>query len=123
MSFVDGVHLFRYFVVANAIASGYAVLSLLVTIGARTGPKGLALGITILDVIMVALLFSGNGAAMTMGLLGYKGNSHVQWKEVCSTFEKFCHNVMVSILVSMIGSVLFVLLAARSIFNLHRRSP
>lgn len=123
VSFVVGLHLFRYFVVANAIASGYAVLSLLVTIGARTGPKGLALGITILDVIIVALLFSGNGAAMTMGLLGYKGNSHVGWNEVCNTFEKFCHNVMVAILVSMIGSVLFVLLVARSIFNLHRRSP
>ncbi|RWR94690.1 CASP-like protein 1E2 [Cinnamomum micranthum f. kanehirae] len=114
---------FVFFVVANAIACAYSAFSLLVTIGGSKGSRALALGITILDVIMVALLFSGNGAATTVGLLGYKGNSHVGWNKVCNTFEKFCRNVMASLIVSQIGSISFVLLVAISIFDLHRRSP
>eukprot|EP00268_Persea_americana_P050599 TRINITY_DN5513_c0_g1_i2.p1 TRINITY_DN5513_c0_g1~~TRINITY_DN5513_c0_g1_i2.p1 ORF type:complete len:213 (-),score=16.07 TRINITY_DN5513_c0_g1_i2:120-683(-) len=114
---------FVYFVVANAIACAYSAFSLLVTIGGRRGPRALALGITILDVIMVALLFSGNGAATSFGLLGYNGNSHVGWNKVCNTFEKFCRNVMASLIVSLIGSIMYVVLVACSIFNQHSRSP
>ncbi|XXG84142.1 hypothetical protein AAC387_Pa10g1728 [Persea americana] len=111
-----------YFVVANAIACGYALLSLFVTIGQHGGPKGVGLGITILDVIMVALLFSGLGAAATIGVLGLEGNSQMRWNKVCNTFEKFCRSLAVSQILSMIGSLVFLLLVVLSIMHLHRRS-
>ncbi|RWR94107.1 CASP-like protein 1E2 [Cinnamomum micranthum f. kanehirae] len=111
-----------YFVVANAIACGYALLSLFATIGQLGGPKGVGLGITILDVIMVALLFSGEGAAATIGVLGHEGNWHLRWNKVCNRFEKFCRSLAVSLILSMMGSLVFLLLVVLSIMHLHRRS-
>ncbi|KAK4477912.1 hypothetical protein RD792_017177, partial [Penstemon davidsonii] len=72
---------FVYFVVANAIACAYATISLLLTLGNRGGKKGLATMIVVFDLVMVALLFSSVGAAGSIGLMGYQGNSHVQWKK------------------------------------------
>lgn len=79
--------------------------------------------ITILDTFMVALLFSGNGAAAATGLLGYNGNSHVRWNKVCDVFDKFCHQVAASILLSLLGSIAFLLLIViLPILRFHRRT-
>jgi len=71
---------------------------------------------------MVALLFSGNGAAAAVGVLGYKGNSHVNWKRVCNVFEKFCDQMAASIGVSLIGSLAFLLLVIIPVLRLHPRT-
>ncbi|XP_058077062.1 CASP-like protein 1E2 [Magnolia sinica] len=110
---------FIYFVVVNAIASAYALFSLLATMA---GGKGLALFIIALDLMMVALLSSGNGAAAAIGVLGYNGNKHVRWNKVCNVFDKFCRHVAGSLVVSLIGALAFLLLVLCSILNLHRRS-
>lgn len=65
---------------------------------------------TVLDKFTVALLFSGNGAAAAVGVLGYKGNSHVNWNKVCNVFDKFCGQMAASIGVSLLGSLAFLLL-------------
>jgi len=79
--------------------------------------------ITILDALMVALLFSGNGAATAIGVLGYQGNSHVRWKKVCNVFDKYCHQVAASIILSQLGSLAFLLLVVLlPILRSHRRS-
>ncbi|XP_058731527.1 CASP-like protein 1E1 [Vicia villosa] len=102
---------FVYFMVANAIACAYGAISMLLTFLNRGNSKVL-LGtlITMLDTLMVALLFSGNGAAAAVGLLGYNGNSHVRWSKVCDVFDKFCHQVAASIILSLLGSLAFLLL-------------
>lgn len=71
---------------------------------------------------MVALLFSGNGAATAIALMGYKGNSHVQWKEVCSVFGKFCDQGAVAIGLSQLGSLAFLLLVLMSALSSNKRS-
>ncbi|KAK4477928.1 hypothetical protein RD792_017193 [Penstemon davidsonii] len=101
---------FVYFVVANAIACAYATISLLLTLRNRGGKKGLATMIVVFDLVMVALLFSSVGAAGSIGLMGYQGNSHVQWKKVCNVFDKFCNQGMVALGLSGVGSILFFLL-------------
>ncbi|KAK4477892.1 hypothetical protein RD792_017176 [Penstemon davidsonii] len=101
---------FVYFVVANAIACAYATISLLLTMGNRGGKKGLATMIVVFDLVMVALLFSSVGAAGSIGLMGYQGNSHVQWKKVCNVFDKFCNQGMVAMGLSGVASILFFLL-------------
>lgn len=111
-----------YFVVANAISCAYSAFSLVASMGVGSRGKGLALMITIVDVIIVGLLFSANGAAATIGVLGYKGNSHVNWNKVCDVYGKFCRSVAASIVVSLIGSIIFVLLVVLSLLHLHRRS-
>ena len=104
---------------SNAIASSYAALSLLLSM---SGKKGLRPWIAILDVVMVALLFSSNGAAGAIGLMGYQGNKHVRWDKVCGVFGKFCGQVAASLLLSMLGSIVFLLLVVFAAFRLHRKS-
>ncbi|KAK7348204.1 hypothetical protein VNO80_22754 [Phaseolus coccineus] len=111
-----------YFLVTNAIACTYAALSLVLALVNRGKSKGLWTVITVLDAFMVALLFSGNGAAAAVGVLGYKGNSHVNWKRVCNVFDKFCDQMAASIGVSFIGSLAFLLLVIIPVVRLHPRT-
>ncbi|XP_027121126.1 CASP-like protein 1E2 [Coffea arabica] len=112
---------FVYFVVANVVACAYAALSLLLVLGNRGAKKGLALMIITLDLVMVALLFSGGGAALAVGLIGYRGNSHVQWNKVCNVFGRFCDQVAGAIGVSLLGSAAFLLLVLLAMINLHKK--
>ncbi|GFZ14042.1 hypothetical protein Acr_24g0002320 [Actinidia rufa] len=112
---------FVYFVVANTIACTYAALSLVLILATRGGKQGLALTITILDLVMVALLFSSEGAAAAVGIIGYKGYSHVRWNKVCNVFEGFCHQGVAAIVLSLLGSVAFFLLVVLATLNLHKK--
>ncbi|CDO98909.1 unnamed protein product [Coffea canephora] len=112
---------FVYFVVANVVACAYAALSLLLVLGNRGAKKGLALMIITLDLVMVALLSSGGGAALAVGLIGYRGNSHVQWNKVCNVFGRFCNQVAGAIVVSLLGSAAFLLLVLLAMINLHKK--
>ncbi|XP_009803956.1 CASP-like protein 1E1 [Nicotiana tabacum] len=111
---------FVYFVVVNAIACAYAAMSLVLLLANRGKKKGLSLMIILLDLITVALLFSGGGAALAVGLIGYKGNSHVRWIKVCDKFDRFCGQVAAAIVISLVGSALFLLLVLLAVLNLHK---
>ncbi|KAL2534592.1 CASP-like protein 1E1 [Abeliophyllum distichum] len=110
---------FVYFVVANAIACAYAAISLLLTLA---GKKGLTVVIIVFDLVMVALLHSSGGAALAVGLLGYEGNSHVQWKKVCGVFGKFCNQMAIGIGLSLLGSSLFFLLVILATLHHHKKN-
>ncbi|KAK3011415.1 hypothetical protein RJ639_010903 [Escallonia herrerae] len=112
---------FVYFVVANAIACSHAAISILLTLASRGGKKNVALMIIILDLVMVALLFSGIGAATTAGLLGFQGNKHVQWNKVCNKFGKFCNQAIAAVAISMLGSLAFLLLVLLAALNVHKK--
>ncbi|KAM7495912.1 hypothetical protein LguiA_020326 [Lonicera macranthoides] len=109
-----------YFVVANAIACAYSVASLVLFMLKGGGKK--ALGLLISDLIMVALLFSANGAMAAIGLIGLNGNSHVQWHKVCNVFETYCHRAAASFAMSMLGSFIFLWLVVLATLDLHKRS-
>ncbi|KAG2721547.1 hypothetical protein I3760_02G086800 [Carya illinoinensis] len=113
---------FVYLMVTNIIACSYAALSMLLTFTSRGENIILGSMILILDTLMVALLFSGTGAAIAIGLIGYHGNSHVRWQRVCNVFGKFCGQVAASIVVSVIGAVAFILLVVFSALRLHKKS-
>ncbi|KAL0388694.1 UNVERIFIED_CONTAM: CASP-like protein 1E2 [Sesamum radiatum] len=110
-----------FFVVANAIACAHAAISLLLTLANRGGNKGIALMVVLFDLVMVALLFSGIGAALAIGLMGYEGNSHVQWKKVCNVFDKFCDQAAAAMGLSGAASVAFFLLVVLATLNLHKK--
>ncbi|KAF3456142.1 hypothetical protein FNV43_RR00792 [Rhamnella rubrinervis] len=117
---------FVYFVVANAIACAYAAVSLVLSLADRGGKRSssssaLGLMLTVLDMIMVALLFSGVGAAGAIGLMGYVGNTRVNWHKVCDSFGKFCDQGAVAIFLSLLGSIAFLLLAMLSAMGLHKK--
>lgn len=110
-----------YFVVANVVAFAYATLSFIIALANGHKSKWLVTLVTLLDAIMVALLFSGNGAAWAIGVLAEKGNSHVLWNKVCHVFDKFCNQAAAACLISLLGSVFFLSLVMLPALRLHRR--
>lgn len=110
---------FTYSVASNAIACSYAALSLVLAV---SGKKGIMSIVIVLDLLMVAMLFSSNGAALAIGLMGYQGNSHVRWTKVCHVFGRFCNQAAVSISLSLLGSILFLLLVGITSLRLHKKS-
>ncbi|MFS7901762.1 putative casparian strip membrane protein [Helianthus anomalus] len=74
------------------------------------------------DLIMMALLFSANGAATAVGMIGLNGNSHAQWHKVCYIFTRYCHQGAASVSMSFLGSFAFLWLVIFAILNLHKKS-
>ncbi|CAN8275054.1 unnamed protein product [Cochlearia groenlandica] len=102
---------FVYNMSANAIACGYTAISIAISLISKSRrSKGLLMAILVGDLVMVALLFSGTGAAGAIGLMGLKGNKHVMWKKVCDIFGKFCHQVAASVVMTFVASVVFMVL-------------
>ncbi|GFP81911.1 CASP-like protein 1e2 [Phtheirospermum japonicum] len=112
---------FVFFVVANSIACFYAAISLLLTLANRGGKKGITMMIILFDLLMVALLFSSVGAAAAIGLMGYKGNSHVQWRKVCNVFDKYCEQGAAAIGLSGGASLVFFILVVLATLDLHKK--
>ncbi|KAM0988341.1 hypothetical protein ACFX13_012538 [Malus domestica] len=113
---------FVYLVAADAIACAYAAFSLVLSFANRGTKNKLGLVIIVLDLSMVALLFSAIGSAGAIGLMGYQGNTRVQWNKVCNVFGKFCHLVAASTALSFLGSLAFFFLVVLAVLGLSRRS-
>ncbi|KAG2727220.1 hypothetical protein I3843_01G143800 [Carya illinoinensis] len=118
---------FVYFLVANVIACSYSTLSLvfLLITRKRAGDNMMSIlhsMILVLDILMVALLFSCNGASMAIGIIGYRGNTHLRWQKICNLFERFCGQVAASIAVSVAGALMFILMVAFSGLRLRNKS-
>ncbi|KAE8735002.1 CASP-like protein 1E1 [Hibiscus syriacus] len=110
-----------YLMVANIAASAYAAISTLIVLATRTADIGFAQTIIIFDVTVVGLLFSANGAALAVGIIGYKGNSHLQWNKVCNVFDNFCDRIAISIVMSLVASFAFIGLVALAVLSLQKR--
>ncbi|CAL0302459.1 unnamed protein product [Lupinus luteus] len=111
-----------FFLVSNAIACSYAAASLVITAmpkKSNINNNVTLLVVTLLDLVIMALLFSANGAASAVGEIGQHGNSHVQWIKVCNVFYAYCRHMTVALVLSIIGSTIFLLLVALSILKLH----
>ncbi|XP_068328070.1 CASP-like protein 1E2, partial [Pyrus communis] len=113
---------FVYLVVADVIACAYAAFSLVLLFANRGKKNRLGLVIIMLDLTMVALLFSAIGSTGAIGLMGYQGNTHVQWNKVCNVFGKFCHHVAASATLSLLGSLAFFFLIVLAVLGLSRTS-
>ncbi|KAK1351869.1 hypothetical protein POM88_053874 [Heracleum sosnowskyi] len=113
---------FTYFVVANAIACSYGGVSLILTLANKGRKNGcLAKAIIMLDLIMVAVLASANGAAAAVGYIGHEGNKHVRWNKVCNVFGRFCNQVLAAVGVSLLGSLLFIFLVMLAVLNVQNK--
>ncbi|KAH9329391.1 hypothetical protein KI387_001499, partial [Taxus chinensis] len=78
-----------FFVIANAIACVYAVFAINNTVAnilTSRSPAFSKLLRSFFDLIMVALLSASLGAAMAVGYVARKGNSHAFWGEICSLY-------------------------------------
>ncbi|XP_042516708.1 CASP-like protein 1E2 [Macadamia integrifolia] len=113
---------FVYFLIANVIACAYAAFSLMLSIMKAAGRNKIAMAMHVFDLIVVALLFSGNGAALAIGMVGYNGNDHVRWAKVCNVFQKYCRYTASSIAVSLFGTTALLIVIALTTLRLQKKS-
>lgn len=112
-----------YFVVVNAVACAYAAISMafsaLITRKNRGRNWKDSVLVVALDLIMVALLFSANGASAAVGVIALNGNSHTQWQKVCYAFKRYCIQGGAALVISMLGSFFFFCVVLLFNFNLQ----
>ncbi|XP_030507387.2 CASP-like protein 1D1 isoform X2 [Cannabis sativa] len=117
---------FIYFLVALSIAGLYSLVTTLGSISVILKPEyssKFLLYYAIFDVLILGLVASATGTAGGVAYVGLKGNDHVRWQKVCSTFDKFCQHLAGSLAVSLFASVLLVLLIWLSVFSIHKKIP
>ncbi|GER51253.1 casparian strip membrane protein 1 [Striga asiatica] len=107
---------FTFFVVANAITSGYLVLSLPFSIVAIVRPHAAALKLLLLifDTLMVAFTTAGAAAAAAIVYLAHNGNSNTNWLAICQQFNNFCQRVSGAVVASFIAALILIFLVVLS---------
>ncbi|KAK7359063.1 hypothetical protein VNO77_01009 [Canavalia gladiata] len=111
---------FIFFVIVNGIASLYNLVVIAMDIlGPQYDYKGLRSGlIAILDVMIMALAATGDGAATFMAELGRNGNSHAKWEKICDKFEAYCNRGGGALAASFIGIIFLLIVTVMSINKL-----
>ncbi|KAJ8898683.1 hypothetical protein K2173_004717 [Erythroxylum novogranatense] len=108
-----------FLLVSNVFACTYAIVSLLYTLCTENIAKVV---VVILDILVMGLLFSANGAAAAVGVIGRYGNSHVRWNKVCYMVDRFCRQLGAAFALSLSGSFVLLWLVVLAIFRLHKKS-
>ncbi|KAL2239306.1 UNVERIFIED_CONTAM: Casparian strip membrane protein 3 [Sesamum indicum] len=118
----DDLPTFMFFVVANAIASGYLVLSLPFSIVGIVRPSaaGIKLLLLILDTVLVAFTTAAAAAAAAIVYLAHNGNSNTNWLAICQQFTDFCQRVSGAVVASFIAAAIFIFLVVLSAVALRR---
>ncbi|KAK9755289.1 hypothetical protein RND81_01G015600 [Saponaria officinalis] len=111
---------FTYFVIGNAIAATYVVLSMpfsIVTI-IRPLSKPPRLFLVTFDTIAATLTTSAAAAAAAIVSLAHKGNSNTNWIAICQQFGNFCQRSSGAVVASFIAATLFMFLVILSAVSL-----
>ncbi|KAH6836786.1 hypothetical protein C2S53_008233 [Perilla frutescens var. hirtella] len=118
----DDLPTFTFFVVANAIASGYLVLSMPFSIVAIVRPHaaGVRLLLLILDTVVMAFTTAAAAAAAAIVYLAHNGNANTNWFAICQQFNDFCQRVSGAVVASFIAAVIFIFLVLLSAVALRR---
>ncbi|XP_075524297.1 CASP-like protein 1C1 [Primulina tabacum] len=104
---------FNYFVIMNAIASGYTfILSFL---PAKTSYGHFVL---VLDLVMTLLLVSSISACLAIGQVGKNGNSNAGWLPICGQVPKFCDHVTAALIAGFVASTIYLIIVIYSLHNL-----
>ncbi|KAG7591614.1 Casparian strip membrane protein [Arabidopsis thaliana x Arabidopsis arenosa] len=111
-----------FFVVANAIAGGYLVLSLPVSIFHifSTKAKTSRIILLVIDTVMLALVSSGASAATATVYLAHEGNTTANWPPICQQFDGFCERISGSLIGSFCAVILLMLIVINSAISLSR---
>ncbi|KAK9289429.1 hypothetical protein L1049_008881 [Liquidambar formosana] len=118
----DDMPTFTFFVIANAIASGYLFLSLPFSIFTIVRPHavGARLLLLILDTAMLAMTTAAAAAAAAIVYLAHDGNSSANWNAICQQFTDFCQQASSAVVASFIAVVVFMLLIVMSALAMRK---
>ncbi|XP_052201991.1 CASP-like protein 1C1 [Diospyros lotus] len=103
---------FKFFVISNAIASGYTLITLFLP--SKSSFWRLVL---VLDLVILCLLVSSISAALAIGYVGKKGNSHAGWLPICNQVPKFCDHVTGALFSGFAAAIIYFLLLLYSLHN------
>ncbi|XP_068322465.1 CASP-like protein 1C2 [Pyrus communis] len=103
---------FMYFVIVEAIVSGYNLIILLLS------SKGsLWRIVVILDVVAALLLTSSMSAALAIGQVAKKGNTHAGWLPICGQVSKFCNHVNGALVAGILAAIFYYVLNLFTLYN------
>ncbi|MED6132021.1 hypothetical protein PIB30_015385 [Stylosanthes scabra] len=105
---------FKYFVIAEGIASAYSLIVLLITCSQKSS---LWRFILILDLVIAMLLTSSISAAAAIAHVGKKGNSHAGWLPICGQVPKFCDHVSGALVAGFIAPILYLFIVLSSMHS------
>ncbi|WOL03504.1 casparian strip membrane protein 1 [Canna indica] len=105
-----------YFVVANGIAAGYLILSLLFSLACMVRPHALGprLLLFIFDLVMVAFTASAASSAAAIVYLAHNGSDKANWVAICLRFDGFCQRISGAVVASFVAVVFFIVLVIMS---------
>lgn len=115
---------FRLFVVVNAIACAYFVLTIPLSIVhiMRSVARGSRILLIILDTVMLALLTAGASAAASIVYLAHNGNTSTNWLPVCQQYGDFCQGASGSLIGSFGAIVVLILVILLGAIALSRHA-
>ncbi|KAH7425475.1 hypothetical protein KP509_11G056300 [Ceratopteris richardii] len=103
---------FVFLVYANGIAAIYCFMSLLICcFGKRRVISAL---LFLFDQALAYLLLAAAACSTEASYIAKRGESHVGWNEVCSSFKHFCDLVAVSLVLTFLSMLAFGGLAIMS---------
>ncbi|KAK1310694.1 hypothetical protein QJS10_CPA08g01400 [Acorus calamus] len=120
----DDMPAFTFFLIGNAIAGGYLVLSLCYSMVSIIRPRaaGPRLLLLIFDTVMVALTTASASSAAAIVYLAHNGNASANWVQICQQFQNFCQRTSGAVIASFIAVVVLILLVFMSALALRRHS-
>ncbi|KAJ8639818.1 hypothetical protein MRB53_016512 [Persea americana] len=118
----DDLPALTFFVIGNAIAGGYLVISLPFSIISIVRPYAVAPRslLFLFDTIMLALTTGAASSAAAIVYLAHNGNSSANWIAICQQFNDFCQQISGAVVASFIAAVIFILLIVMSALALRK---
>ncbi|KAL3611817.1 hypothetical protein D5086_002837 [Populus alba] len=109
----------RFLLGVNATVFAFTVLSMLfVWPLRRSGSKPINYFFLLLhDMVMTLLLISGCAAATAVGYLSQYGQPETYWSPICDIVKKFCHQILISTVLSYLA---FFCYFALNILSVHK---
>ncbi|GJS06498.1 CASP-like protein 1 [Tanacetum coccineum] len=109
-----------YYVSAITVACLYSIITCVLSVLALMKKGGnimkLQFYLEILDSLFFGIVASATGAAVATGYIGIKENSHSRNK-FCNIYRSFCHQMEVSVFMSLISTLAFLLLVCHSFYR------
>ncbi|KAL9355488.1 hypothetical protein Peur_053458 [Populus x canadensis] len=102
---------FKYFVIAEAIAGGYIVISILLSFKSLFWRL-----LVILDMVTAVLLTSSISAALAIAQVGRKGNTHAGWLPVCEQVPDFCDQVTIALIAGFAAAIIYFVILLCSLY-------
>nr|AFK48217.1 unknown [Lotus japonicus] len=118
----DDFPVFKLFVVLNALAGGFLILSLPLSIvfivrPLAVGPRFLLL---ITDLVNMATVIAAASAAAAIVYVAHNGSQDANWIAICQQFTDFCQGTSEAVVVSFVAAVFLVCLIVVSTLALKR---